>query len=205
MAALTGRSFGYSEYYALFIAICDSNEARLDECRTAIEYCDSEESVGVICEGTCNNNDIVEAAYYRQLVRWEVSLFPGQLSLLALEAINFEPALHTLYYRGLYMHNNNYFCKLQCLFFNTQTVNCLDNGTQLILEDDRNGDICPPLQSPSSPTSPPSQPQPPTSSPDNQQGGILASILVPLLLILVVLVVIAILLILLLQKRRNKQ
>lgn len=53
VVALTGRSFGHyqNEDVYGFVAICDSDEARLGECQTDIEHCDSKESAGVICEG----------------------------------------------------------------------------------------------------------------------------------------------------------
>lgn len=53
VVALTGRSFGHyqNEDVDGFVAICDSDEARLGKCQTDIEHCDSEESAAVICEG----------------------------------------------------------------------------------------------------------------------------------------------------------
>lgn len=75
--ALTGRSFGHYQNEDMngFIAICDSDEGRLDECQTDIEYCDSEESAGVICEGMhtifkqCwGSSSLVETMYIYKII-----------------------------------------------------------------------------------------------------------------------------------------
>ena len=63
MAALKGHAFGYTEnpFQYAYVAACNGDEKRLDECYYAgIENCNSEESGGVICEGTCTQADIYQ-------------------------------------------------------------------------------------------------------------------------------------------------
>ena len=51
--ALTGHSFGYEGEFALYHAVCSSNEENLDKCHTELDYCESKDHAGIICEGTC--------------------------------------------------------------------------------------------------------------------------------------------------------